>query len=64
MAKKVTITYISNPQVTDAFGFAFFLDGLAIPINGFLGVNVNYLRSEDEIVILMELEFCQRYPKQ
>ena len=42
MAKKVTITYISKPQVTDAFGFAFFLDGLAIPINGFLGVNVNY----------------------
>ena len=42
MAKKITITYISNPQVTDAFGFAFFLDGLAIPINGFLGVNLNY----------------------
>lgn len=42
MAKKVVISYNSNPQVTDAFGFAFFLDGLAIPINGFLGVNVNY----------------------
>ena len=42
MAKKVTITYLSNPQVTDAFGFAFFLNGLAIPINGFLGVNLNY----------------------
>ena len=44
MAKKVVISYNSNPQVTDAFGFAFFLDGLAIPINGFLGVNVNYRR--------------------
>lgn len=44
MAKKITITYLSNPQVNDAFGFAFFLDGLAIPINGFLGVNVNYWR--------------------
>lgn len=42
MAKKVVISYNSNPQVTDAFGFAFFLDGLAIPINGFLGVNLNY----------------------
>ena len=42
MAKKITITYISNPQVNDAFGFAFFLDGLAIPIGSFLGVNVNY----------------------
>lgn len=42
MAKKITITYLSNPQVNDAFGFAFFLDGLAIPIGSFLGVNVNY----------------------
>ena len=42
MAKKVVISYNSNPKVNDAFGFAFFLNGLATPINGFLGVNVNY----------------------
>ncbi len=42
MAKKITISYNENPQVADAFGFALFLDGLAIPIGAFLGVNVNY----------------------
>ena len=42
MAKKVIISYDSNPQVLDAFGYAFFLNGLAIPIGSFLGVNVNY----------------------
>ena len=42
MVKKIIISYTNNPEVDDAFGFAFFLDGLAIPLNNFLGVNVTY----------------------
>lgn len=42
MAKKIIISYSENPQIPDTFGFALFLDGLAIPIGAFLGVNVNY----------------------
>lgn len=42
MAIKLILSYTSQPLVNDSFGFAFFLNGLAIPINGFLGVNLNY----------------------
>jgi hypothetical protein len=42
MAIKLILSYTSQPLVNDSFGFAFFLNGVAIPIGGFLGVNLNY----------------------
>lgn len=42
MAKKLVLSYSSNPTVGEDFEFSFLLGGVPIPINGFSSVNVSY----------------------